>query len=202
MTDHICSAIEAAVESAINKVVQDFQHDANRVWNERDIHWLLFHYLQLEKSCPQEYPAQLIRAEFPTLKIFQGERQGRGHYDLVVLDSKSLLNPAVSDSKTQLPLQSFIESVKIKAAVEIKLWSTRCKTEDMARRIEWGVKKLTEKPHNVEFAYFINLVQLPYKDPYIKFYHDLFEYLQNIKHENLRILFAPADHRFEMDEEN
>jgi hypothetical protein len=201
VSDQICSAIEAAVESAIEKVVQDFQRDPNRVWNEREINWLLFHYLQLEKSCAQEYPAQLIRAEFPTLKVFKEGHQGRGHYDLVVLDSESCFNQTVEDTKTQYPMQSFLEAVRIKAAVEIKLWSTRCNASDMAKRINWNVKKLTEKPNNVQFAYFINLVQLPFKQPYLEFNHDLFEYLRNIKHDNLRILFAPADRRFDGDHE-
>ena len=197
MTNHICSAIEAAVESAIEKVVQDFQRDPNHIWNEREIHWLLFHYLQLEKSWSQEYPAQLVRAEFPTLKIFTGEHQGRDHYDLVVLDAESPGDEEFQNINIKSPRQSFLEVVKINAAVEIKLWSARCRPEDMARRIDWNVKKLTEKPHNVQFAYFINLVQLPLKEPYIKFYRDLHEFLRTIKHDNLRILFAPADRRFD-----
>lgn len=192
MTDQLCSAIEAAVESAIEKVVQDFQREPNRFVNERDIHWLLFHYLQLEQSWNVENPARLIRAEFPTRKIYPEKHRGRGHYDLVVLDSEPYFNQAFQKTRAQAPWQ-----IKIKAAVEIKLWLTRCNPDDMAKRITWDINKLTDRENEVQYAYFINLVQLPFEKLYKDFYRNLHEYLGKINHANLRILCAPADLRFD-----
>ena len=35
-----------AVDKAIEQVVLDFQGNPSRYWNERDIHWNLFHHLK------------------------------------------------------------------------------------------------------------------------------------------------------------
>lgn len=190
MSDQLCSAVEAAVESAIEKVVKDFQRDPNHSWNESEITCLLFHYLQSEKDIKQEYPAQLIRAEFPTLKVFK-ESGDRGYYDLAVLDSESYTSQKFLPAEDQVPW-----NVKIGAAIEIRVWSDKCSSEDMTERIKRDVKKLTEQPNNVQYAYYINLVQLPFEDPSLIFYGDLYEYLRNVKHKNLRILIAPADPTF------
>ncbi len=57
-----------AVNKAIGQVVLDFQGDPTRYWNERDIHWSLFHYLKQQEIFQQNYITELIRAEFPTRK--------------------------------------------------------------------------------------------------------------------------------------
>jgi hypothetical protein len=191
MDDQVCSAIEAAVESAIEKVVQDFQRDPNHVWNEVEILSLLFHYLQMEKDITQEYPSQLIRAEFPTTKVLK-ESGKRSYYDLVVLDSGSYTSLKYKDAEAQAP-----RNIKIGAAVEIRLWSEGCSSEEITERINRDVDKLTEHENGVQYAYFINLVQLPYENVYREFYRDLRENLGNINHANLKILCAPADQRFE-----
>lgn len=187
MSEQLCSAVEAAVESSIEKVVRDFQREPDRFRNEREIHWLLFHYLLLEQSWNVENPARLIRAEFPTRKIHPDKHRGRGHYDLVVLDSEDFSN---------LNSQA-LRQTKIKAAVEVKLWVTRCNLEQMAERINWDINKLTDPENEVQYAYFINLVQLPFEKVYKDFYRNLREYLGKINHANLRILCAPADTIFD-----
>jgi hypothetical protein len=191
MSDQLCSQVEAAVESAIEKVVQEFQREPNRFGNERDIHWLLFHYLQVDKSWNVENPGRLIRAEYPTRKIYQEKHRGRGHYDLVVLDSESYLTQTHQYSEASAPWQ-----IKIQAAVEVKLWLARCNPRDMAERINWDINKLINSENEVQYAYFVNLVQLPHEKHYLKFYRDLREYLGKIQHDNLRILCAPGDMRF------
>lgn len=190
MTGQVCSAIEAAVESAIEKMVQDFQLDPNHVWNKVEILSLLFHYLQMEKDITQEYPSQLIRAEFPTTKELK-ESGKSSYYDLVVLDSESYTSLKYQDAEAQA-----LRNIKIGAAVEIRLWLERCSSEEIAERINRDVQKLTEQPNNVEHSYFVNLVQMQFENPNLKFYGELYEFLRNIKHDKMRILFAPADPRF------
>ena len=57
-----------ATKEAINQVVSAFQSEPDRFWNERDIHWSLFYYLKQQAVFQRRYAAELIRAEFPTLR--------------------------------------------------------------------------------------------------------------------------------------
>lgn len=194
------SPISMAIENAVSKIVIDFQSDANRFWNERDIHWSLFHYLKQEPECNEKYPTQILRAELPTLKVFEGVKPARGHYDLVVLDSDSYLRRDVQEMKAQASWQEFLESIQIAAAIEIKLWLNRMKRENMEERINWDIRKLTDKPNNIENAYFLNFVQLDFKRPHVEtFYNELREYLAARKCLGLNILCAPSDNLFQPD---
>ena len=68
------NALNVAIKETVSKVVADFQNYPERFWNERDLHWSLFYYLKQEAVCSEGYPTELIRAEFPTLKVFPGKR--------------------------------------------------------------------------------------------------------------------------------
>jgi len=187
---HLCGA----VENAISHVVADFQHAPERFWNERDIHWSLFHYVKRERGIKEAYPTQLIRAEFPTLKVFDGNKPARGHYDLVILDAESYFKPEVQNMKRQAPWEKYLKLVQITVAIEVKLWLNRLRSENMANRANWDIKKLTDKPNNVQNAYFLNFVQLDFKSDYMnKYYHELREYLTTKKQPGLSILCVPSD---------
>ena len=89
------------LENAISYLVYDFQKYPDRFWNERDIHWSLFYYLKQQQIVNEAYPTELIRAEFPTLKVFPGNKPARGHYDFVIINAKSASRPEVKNMKAQ-----------------------------------------------------------------------------------------------------
>lgn len=122
-----------AAERAIGRLVTQFQGNPTRFWNERDIHWSLFHYLKEEGAIPESHVTQLIRAELPTLK----ESLARGHYDLVVLDPESYNSEAVQHMEADTPWDEFLRLVKIIIAVEIKLWLAKLPFE----RADWDIQE-------------------------------------------------------------
>jgi hypothetical protein len=198
MGESIMSASQlcVAVKNAISQIVADFQNNPERFWNERDIHWSLFHYLKREQGIKEAYPTQLIRAEFPTLKVFPGNKPARGHYDLVILDAESYFKPEVQNMKAQAPWGKYLELLQITVAIEVKLWLNRLRTENMANRADWDIKKLTDTPNNVQNAYFLNFVQLDFEFEYMRdYYYRLREYLSDQKKEwpDLNILCVPSD---------
>ena len=189
------SQLYPTVEAAIAHLVYDFQANPERFWNERDIHWSLFYYLKQESVCGEAYPTELIRAESPTLKVFPGEKPARGHYDLVILNAESYFQPEVQNMKVQAPWQEYLELVQIDVAIEVKLWLSKVR-KNMESRVNWDIEKLTEKPHNIENAYFLNFVQLDFKSDYMsEYYHILRDYLIKQKKEKpqLNILCIPSD---------
>ncbi|GAH40452.1 unnamed protein product [marine sediment metagenome] len=193
------------VKRAISKVIADFQSDPERFWNERDMHWSLFYYLKQVQVCEEAYPTQLIRAEFPTLKVFNGKKPARGHYDLVLLDAKSYFKPEVQNMKAQAPWKEYLELVQIAVAIEVKLWLNRLRPENMAERADWDIKKLTDTPNNVKNAYFLNFVQLDFNSEYMRdYYRQLREYLGEKKgqHPELHILCVPSDSQFQINTDN
>ena len=190
----------AKVKNAISLVVSDFQDNPERFWNERDIHWSLFYYLKQEAVCSEAYPTGLIRAEFPTLKVFSGKKPARGHYDLVILDAESYFKPEVQSMKAQAPWKEYLELVQVTVAIEIKLWLNRLRPGNMAERADWDIQKLTDTPNNVQNAYFLNFVQLNFKSEYMRqYYQQLREYLSNQKgkHQDLNILCVPSDYQLQ-----
>ncbi len=190
------NSILSAVNKAIDNVVSDFQNNPNRFWNERDIHWSLFHYLEKEAIVSEVYPTQLIRAEFPTLKVFPGNRPARGHYDLVILDAESYFNPESQKMGAQAPWDKYLKLINIEVAIEIKLWLNCLRPENMAERADWDIKKLTDTPNNVQNSYFLNFVQLDFRrEQNKKYYLQLREYLikQKQNRPNLNILCVSSN---------
>lgn len=184
------------VEKAISLLVADFQDYPDRFWNERDIHWSLFHYLKQEKVCEEAHPTELIRAEFPTRKIFLGNRPARGHYDLVILDVKSYFSTEVQNMKAQTRWQEYLDLIQIDVAIEIKLWLNRLNPVNMANRADWDIKKLTDTTDHIQNTYLLNFVQLKFKSKYMRDYYDtLREYLRNQKKKwpSLNILCVPSE---------
>lgn len=191
-----------AVENATTKLVVNFQNNTERFWNERDIHWSLFYYLKQELADYEKYPTELIRAEFPTLKVFEG---ARGHYDLVILNAESYSTPEVQNMKSQTPWEGYLKLVEIDVAIEIKIWQARLNDADVHKLIDWDIRKLTEQPHKIEDAYFLNLVQLNFQSEYMrKYYQQLREYLNNQKnkHTDLNILCVPSDPKIQSSAKN
>lgn len=188
------SLLNKAVENAVANIVADFQRYPKRFWNERDIHWSLFYYIKQEKVVKEAYPTELIRAEFPTFNTYGTERPSRGHYDLVILDAESYNVPEVQDMENQEPWSEYLKFVKITVAIEVKLWWIRSRSDLMADRASRDITKLTDKPSNIESAYFLNFVQLDFQREYNKaYYQQLREYLVNQKQSGLNILYAPSD---------
>jgi len=183
-----------AVENATTKLVVNFQNNAERFWNERDIHWSLFHYIKQGKTINEAYPTELIRAEFPTRKVFQGNKPARGHYDLVILNAESYSNPEVQNMRSQAPWEDYLKLIEIDVAIEIKIWQARLNDEDVHELIDWDIRKLTEEPHKVKGAYFLNFVQLDFQRKHnITYYRQLREYLVRQKKPGLNILCVPSD---------
>ena len=192
--------IGAIVERAISHIIGYFQKYPERFWNERDIHWSLFYYLKQEAVCSEAYPTELIRAEFPTVKVFSGKKPARGHYDLVILDAESYFKPEVQNMKAPAPWKEYLELVQVTVAIEIKLWLNRLRPANMAERADWDIQKLTDTPNNVQNAYFLNFVQLNFKSEYMRqYYQQLHEYLSNKKgkHLDLNILCVPSDYQLQ-----
>ena len=188
-----------ATERAIAKLVADFQGYPDRFWNERDVHWSLFYYLKQERGIQESYATQLIRAEFPTVKKFDG---ARGHYDLVVLDPESYSSPAVQSMKTQDPWDKYLELVKVMIVVEIKLWLARLRCDERAK---WDVRKLTEPPNNVLNGFFLNFVQLDFSKKHMcDYYRELRECLMRHKvaWPDLKILCVPSHIKIQPESEN
>ena len=188
-------AVSEGIRRVTDRLVGDFQRSANRWWNERDLHWALFHYLKQEKVVEEEHITQLIRAEFPTVKEFGQKNPARGHYDLVVLDAASLNAPGVRDISMSAPWQSFLDQVTISTAVEIKLWQARASLEQRADRVGWDIEKLTAEPNNVQEACFLHFVHLDFTRPQMReWYQDLRRYLRDRAESrpDLQILCVPS----------
>jgi hypothetical protein len=191
------------VKGAISQIVANFHNNPKRFWNERDVHWMLFHYLKHQRVSEEAYPTELIRAEFPTRKVFPGKRPARGHYDLVILDAESYYKPEVQNMEANAPWEEFLELVEIAVAIEVKLWLNRLRPENMAERVDWDIRKLTEKPNNVQNAYFLNFVQLNFKsDHMMQYYRELRDYLTTKKQPGLSILCIPSQPRVQSASDN
>ena len=189
-----------SLKNAIYRVVTDFQANPERFWNERDIHWSLFHYIKQEKAIKEAYPTELIRAEFPTLNVFEG---ARGHYDLVKINEESPNKPEIQSMKAQASWKDYLPLIELDVAIEIKLWLNRLQTKAMMKRADWDIQKLTEEPHKVKVAYFLNFVQLDFKREHNKiYYQQLREYLSTRKHPSLSILCVPSDNKLQNDTDN
>ena len=126
-----------ATETAIAKLVADFQEYPDRFWNERDLHWSLFYYLKQQGVVQEAYATQLVRAEFPTQKKFGTKSPARGHYDLVILEPESYFTPAVQKMEADDPWDDFLKLTKVVVAVEIKLWLARLQLETLKERVGW-----------------------------------------------------------------
>ncbi len=180
--------LKKSLENSISHLVSDFQSNITRTWNERDLHWSLFYNLKREDVVPEKYTTQLIRAEFMTLKKFGDVNPTRGHYDLVILDSKSV----EEDVPPSTSWDEWLPKVTWLIAVEIKLWLARLPLG----RADWDIQKLTESPNNIRNAYFLNFVQLNFSRKIMKdYYQDLRKYLEGRKHKYpyLNILCVPCD---------
>ncbi len=193
------------IEEVIKKVISDFQTNPERFWNERDIHWSLFYYLKQAQISGEVYPTQLIRAEFPTLKVFSGNRPARGHYDLVIINEESYNKPEVQNMKAQASWEDYLPLIKIDVAIEIKLWLNRLQINAMKERAGWDIQKLTDTPNNIQNAYFLNFVQLDFKRVQNRmYYQQLRNYLreQKRKHTELNILCVTSDPQFQSTSQN
>ncbi len=185
-----------AVDKAIGQVVFDFQGDPTRYWNERDIHWNLFHYLKQQGIFQKNYITELIRAEFPTRVEYRevDRKPARGHYDLVVLEPASLAAPAVCEMAPWAPWDEYLPLVKVLVAVEVKIWLDRW--SDIQQRISWDVQKLTEPQNAVKYPYFLNFVQLDFRRKQMRdYYFELRNHLieQAKQWPQLKILCVPSD---------
>lgn len=188
--------LSSLVKNAISHVVTDFQTYPERFWNERDIHWSLFYYIKREKAIKETYPTELIRAEFPTLKVFPGNKPARGHYDLVIINAESASKPEVQNMKAQASWDDYLSLIELDVAIEIKLWLNRLRSEAMKERVDWDIQKLTDEAKNMKNAYFLNFVQLDFqRDIYKTYYQQLREYLSKQKKPGLNILCVPSDSR-------
>ena len=169
------------------------------------MHWSLYYYLKQAQVSGEVYPTQLIRAEFPTLKVFPGNRPARGHYDLVILDAESYFKPEVQKMEAQAPWQEYLESLKITIAIEIKLWLNRLRPDNMVKRAEWDIQKLTDTPNKIQSAYFLNFVQLDFRRDHNKtYYKQLREYLVKQKKNwpNFNILCVPSNSKLQNNTDN
>lgn len=192
----------AVVKKAISSVIKDFQNNPERFWNERDIHWSLFHYLKQQQIVNETYPTELIRAEFPTLNKFPKDR---GHYDLVILNAESYFKSEVQKMKAQTTWEEYLKLIQLDMAVEIKLWLNRRKPENMKELVDWDIQKLTAKPNNVQSTYFLNFVQFNSQNKYMMtYYQQLRDYLivQKKSHKNLNILCVPSQSKLQNSKDN
>jgi len=182
-----------AMEKAVNPLVADFQRDPDRYWNERDIHWSLAYYLKGERVIQEDYPTQLIRAEFPTVRKYDG---ARGHYDLVVLDRESWLAEPVQRMKAWDDWDDYLKLVRVSVAVEIKLWPARLRLD----RADWDIEKLTTPENGIQNAYFLNFVQLDFSRRMMEdYYGKLRTYLLERTRPGLRVLCVPSEIRVQPD---
>lgn len=206
VTDSRVSAAEQeflkATDRVIARVVADFQDQPARFWNERDIHWCLFHYLKLEPVFLCDYGTEPIRAEFPTRRVYIEEaKPARGHYDLVILDPASITSPPVRQLPPWAPWEEYLPHVVALVAIEVKTWADR--TTNIAEKVDWDIDKLTDPLNAVEQGYFLNFVQLDFgRQPMLDFYRDLRDYLTKKAHQwpKLRILCVPHDKKIQPDQ--
>jgi hypothetical protein len=202
MNETIEKSFTEAVEKAIAQLVADFQEQSTRFWNERDIHWYLFHHLKQDPVFMRDYGAELIRAEFPTRKVYTEEKEpARGHYDLVILDPVSLTNPPASELMPWASWGKFLPLVEVMIAIEVKTWVDR--TTNISKKADWDIEKLTEAKNAVGHAYFLNFVQLDFKKKQMcDFYRDLRIYLtdRGKTYSNLRILCVPHNKEIQPDQ--
>ena len=199
------SQLYPTVKRAITHLVDDFQNNPKRFWNERDLHWGLFYYLKQAQVSEEVYPTELIRAEFPTLKVFGGNKPARGHYDLVIINEESYSNPEVQNMKAEAPWQEYLELLQISVAIEIKLWLNRLNPTNMAERADWDIQKLTDTPNNIQDAYFLNFVQLDFNREHNRiYYQQLREHLieQKKNKPNLHVMCVPSDQQIKPAFEN
>ena len=186
-----------AIDRAIAHLVADFQGQTSRFWNERDMHWYLFHYLKQDPVFLRDYGTEIIRAEFPTRALYREEKQkasSRGHYDLVILDPTSLANPPIRELPPWASWEEYLPYVRVVVAVEVKTWVER--TKDIPSKVDWDIEKLTDPQNAVEHAYFLNFVQLDFSRKQMHdFYQNLRGYLmeQAMCRSRLRILCVPHD---------
>lgn len=181
-----------AVEKAIDWLVADFQSRPRRYWNERELHWILYHHLRGEQVFKDNDPLSLIRAEFPTVKKYNG----RGHYDLVILDPVSFYSEDVAKLTIDASWNEFLSKVKVLFALELKLWQDR----SMGDKVEWDIEKLIDAENKVVHPYFLNFVQLNFdKLQMRKFYEELRERLASLASRSLKILCVPSDVNIQSD---
>jgi len=196
------NSLGTAVNNAISQVVDNFQANPERFWNERDIHWSLFYYLKNQQVIKEAYPTELIRAEFPTLKVFPGNKPTRGHYDLVIINAVSNNNPEVQNMKAQASWDDYLKLIQIDVAIEIKIWQARINEKDAHELMDWDIKKLTDLPNNIQNAYFLNFVQLNFTSKYMMdYYSKMRGYLSSTKMKqlNLKISCVPSDRQVQPD---
>ena len=190
MTEEFVEAIERAIAS----LVADFQGQASRFWNERDMHWYLFHHLKGDPVFLREYGTELIRAEFPTRAVYrEGKLPSRGHFDLVILAPASVISPPVSGLPPWAPWKEYLPLVKVVIATEVKTWVDRA---EFREKIDWDVEKLTDPRNAVRHSYFLNFVQLDFSRQLMQdFYQNLRGYLMEKARQwpKLRILCVPHD---------
>jgi hypothetical protein len=190
-----------ATDRAIARLVADFQAQPPRFWDERDIHWYLFHYLKLDPVFLRDYGTEPIRAEFPTRRVYtEGAKPARGHYDLVILDPTSVTSPPVSQLPFWAPWEKCLPHMAMLVAIEMKTWVDR--TTNIPERANWDINKLTDPLNAVRQGYFLNFVQLDFSRKHmLNFYQDLREYLMEKarKWPKLRILCVPHDKGIQSD---
>jgi len=184
--------VEAA-DRAVARLVADFQAQLSRFWDERDIHWYLFHYLKLDTVFLRDYGTEPIRAEFPTRRVYtEGAKPARGHYDLVILDPTSVTSPPVSQMPPWAPWKECLPYMEVLVAIEVKTWVNR--TKNIPKKADWDIDKLTDPLNAVGQGYFLNFVQLDFnRQQMLDFYRDLRGYLTEKARRwpKLRILCVP-----------
>jgi len=177
----------------IARLIVDFQVQSTRFWDERDIHWYLFHYLKLDPVFLCDYGAKLIRAEFPTRRVYTEDAEpGRGHYDLVILDPTSVTSPPVSQLPPWAPRKECLRHMAVLVAIEVKTWVHR--TTNTPEKADWDIDKLTDPSNAGRQGYFLNIVQLDFSRRHmLDFYLAVREYLMKNARRwpKLRILCVP-----------
>lgn len=166
-----------ATDRAIARLVTDFQVQPTRFWNERDIHWYLFHHLKQDPLFLCNYGTELIRAEFPTRRVYiEDAKPARGHYDLVILDPTSVTSAPVNQLPPWATWEEYLPYVVVLVAIEVKTWVYR--TTNVPEKADWDIDKLTDLSNAVRQGYFLNFVQLDFsRRQMLDFYRDLREYL-------------------------
>lgn len=189
-----------AIERAIVRLVVDFQGQTSRFWNERDIHWYLFHHLKQDPVFQCDYGTEPIRAEFPTRAVHtEGKVAARGHYDLVILDPTPLTSSPVSELPPWASWENYLPLVDVLVAVEVKTWVER--STNIGEKVDWDIEKLTDTRNAVRHSYFLNFVQLDLSRQQMRdFYRDLRGYLtKKAVSPILKILCVPHDKDIQLD---
>jgi hypothetical protein len=188
------------VEDSIRRTIAAFQAHPNRYWNERDLHWIFYHYLNTPQIIRTTTEAiDLIRAEFPTRERYDGDR---GHYDLVIVSPESFYSSAVSKLKPQATWKEFLALLEIFVAVEMKIWPER---KSYKKLIEWDIKKLTDPGNKVDHAYYLNFVQLDFSRSQMQnYYGELRDYLVDQKKQfaKVKIVCVASDSGLQNDSKN